>query len=112
MSAVLGKYLISLNVERLEIKKPVFDYFNESKFKALYQAIYESKLKYFSIINVLKRADNILGLSEFPLDGIDMFSKSHVESIYLGCWGGQTGSTLSDIVRELPTSLRELAVNL
>lgn len=111
MSAVLGKYLISLNIERLEISRPFLDVFDNSHFTSLYEAISKTELKYFSVTHVMIRwSPSLYGSSEFPLHGISMLSKSQVESFNLGYLGWPTGSTLLDLVRALPITLRELAV--
>lgn len=111
MSGALAKCLIRFNIERLEVIKPILDYFDDKKFAALYEAISKSNLKYFSIEHVFAKVNQrIYEFFEIPLHRIEMLSKSQLESFCLSDWGRHIGSTIPKIVQILPKTVKELMV--
>lgn len=113
MSAVLGKYLISLNIVSLNIVSPVFDYFDNSKFEALYKAISASNLRHLSISPTTKRRrrrfTETAVFSDFPLLGINSMLHSRIEKFELSYWALNV-SPLLPILNAIPEDIKELKV--
>lgn len=112
MSRVIGNSIESLNIESLEMENTVFDYFDHSKFEALYEGISNStKLATFKLGGLFCKQGTsdlqILSQSEIPLYGIEKLSKSRIQNMNI------TFAKLSPrdyILNTLPIHLRELSV--
>lgn len=114
MSRVLGYHLKRINIQTLEIINPVLDYYDDAKFKALYEAISKSNLKQLTFTPILKRVSRRLResveISEFPLYGREGILLSGIETFEWEYCPLNDVSPLLFIVQVLPETLRKLKV--
>lgn len=112
MSLALGRFLLEFNVERLEIKHPVLQNFDNSIFQSLYQAISASRVTQFTITLPIKRfyPAMIIRPLKIPLLGIQSLSNSNIKSFELNSFSNYRISQFPRIWPALPRELKELKV--
>lgn len=112
MAHVLANSLQVLNIKVLDILDTIIDYFDDSKFEALYEGISKSKVLHtFKLGGLLKRLgplgrQNVLN-SEIPLHGIEKISQSSINNIDIIFGNSFPLNLFLDV---LPRQLRSLRV--
>lgn len=115
MSSIVGNHLKLLNIECLKIISPVLDYFDDSKFKALYEAISVSNVKRLELTPIMVRTSSgpfQYAFSDLPISGIEILSNSGIQTLVLEYRGSTNASRLPSILKVLPNTIKDFTVSL
>lgn len=111
MTQVLVFHFGRLEVERLDISRPIFSSYDDWKFKPLYEAIGQSTLAYFRLAEMYRRMPNgRIVRSDAPLKGIESLRTSKIKSFDYKDWGESNAKLVSFLAQALPESVVYLYV--
>lgn len=102
----------TLNVEKLAIVDPIFDSYDDSKFKALYEGISQSNVLSLVIRLPMIRVQAEMPILSFPQTGIEKLSLSKELKLLDVQYSYENNeSPLFPILQALPANLKSLTVN-